>query len=63
MQGKELEEILKGEGVIEPDEDNEEVPADEDNEDELQLDEGVGDDSQKESDEENAISTVAVRNN
>ena len=65
VQGKELEEILKDEGVIEPDEENEENLAEEDegeiDANDLQLNRGSQDEIQKESDEENAISTIAVR--
>lgn len=64
VQGKELEEILKDEGVIEPDEENEENLAEEEgeiDENDLQLNRGSQDEIQKESDEENAISTIAVR--
>lgn len=64
VQGRELEEILKDEGVIEPDEENEENLAEEEgeiDENDLQLNRGSQDEIQKESDEENAISTIAVR--
>ena len=65
VQGKELEEILKDEGVIEPDEENEEKLAEEEegeiDANDLQLNRGSQDEIQKASDEENAISTIAVR--
>lgn len=62
VQGKELEEILKDEGVIEPDEENlAEEEEGEIDENDLQLNRGSQDEIQKESDEENAISTIAVR--
>ncbi len=62
MQGKELEAILKNEGVIEPDEENEDnfAEEDEEQEDDLQLDRVGEEESQKESDEENDINTIAV---
>lgn len=61
MQGKELEEILKGEGVIEPEEEDDDKLADEDDDDiDLQLVEGIEGESQKESDEENPLDTVVV---
>ena len=65
VQGKELEEILKDEGVIEPDEENEEKLAEEEegeiDANDLQLNRGSQDEIQQESDEEHAISTIAVR--
>ena len=61
VQGKELEAILKDEGVIEPDEENEENPAEEEDGEidaiDIQLNQG----SQDEPDEENAFNTIAVR--
>lgn len=57
-----MEAILKNEGVIEPDEENEDSFAEEDEEqeDDLQLVRVGEEESQKESDEENGISTIAV---
>lgn len=65
VQGKELEAILKDEGVIEPDEEIEENLAEEEDAEieaiDLQLNRENQDEIQRESDEENAISTIAVR--
>lgn len=63
-----MEEILKDEGVIAPDEEDEDEDEenvaeqeDEEHEIDLQLVEEGEDESLKESDEENAIGTIAVR--
>lgn len=61
VQGKELEAILKNEGVIEAEEENFVDEDEEHHEDDvIQLDQEGEEESQKESDEENAISTIAV---
>lgn len=65
VQGKELEDILKGEGVIEPDEE-EEIDEnlggdDEELEVDLQLVQAEEDESQKGSEEETTIGTIVVK--
>lgn len=59
VQGKELEAILKDEGVIEPDEENEEnLVEEEDEEVELQMNRETQNELEKGSDEENAMSMI-----